>query len=70
MRRGRAGCACRASSDSVNTYARSVVVDPAFLIRLLDKADALHARCREFLRAFAVCRFPGRGRFIDVLDGS
>ena len=38
---------------------RSVVVDSGFLIGLLDESDALHARCRAFLRDY-------RGRFLTT----
>lgn len=38
---------------------RSVVVDSGFLIGLFDESDALHARCRAFLRDY-------RGRFLTT----
>jgi predicted nucleic acid-binding protein len=38
---------------------RNVVVDSGFLIGLFDETDALHSRCREFLRDY-------RGRFITT----
>lgn len=38
---------------------KSVVVDSGFLIGLFDETDALHARCREFLRDY-------RGRFLTT----
>jgi hypothetical protein len=38
---------------------RSVVVDSGFLIGLFDETDALHPRCREFLRDY-------RGRFLTT----
>jgi predicted nucleic acid-binding protein len=38
---------------------RSVVVDSGFLIGLFDETDALHARCRAFLRDY-------RGRFLTT----
>ncbi|MGB5080398.1 MAG: hypothetical protein WBO23_06620 [Burkholderiales bacterium] len=34
---------------------KSAVVDPGFLIGLFDESDALHRRCRAFLR-----EYPGR----------
>jgi predicted nucleic acid-binding protein len=38
---------------------RSVVVDSGFLIGLFDETDALHARCRAFLKDY-------RGRFLTT----
>jgi predicted nucleic acid-binding protein len=38
---------------------RSVVVDSGFLIGLFDESDALHGRCRAFLRDY-------RGRFLTT----
>jgi hypothetical protein len=38
---------------------RSVVVDSAFLVGLFDETDALHGRCRRFLRDY-------RGRFLTT----
>ena len=38
---------------------RSVVVDSGFLIGLFDETDALHERCREFLKDY-------RGRFLTT----
>ena len=38
---------------------RSVVVDSGFLIGLFDESDALHRRCRAFLRDY-------RGRFLTT----
>jgi hypothetical protein len=38
---------------------RSVVVDSGFFIGLFDETDALHRRCREFLRDY-------RGRFLTT----
>lgn len=38
---------------------RSVVVDSGFLIGLFDESDALHERCRAFLRDY-------RGRFLTT----
>jgi len=38
---------------------RSVVVDSGFLIGLFDESDALHVRCRTFLRDY-------RGRFLTT----
>jgi predicted nucleic acid-binding protein len=38
---------------------RSVVVDSGFLIGLFDETDALHARCRGFLKDY-------RGRFLTT----
>lgn len=38
---------------------KSVVVDSGFLIGLFDETDALHGRCREFLRDY-------RGRFLTT----
>jgi predicted nucleic acid-binding protein len=38
---------------------RSVVVDSGFLIGLFDETDALHDRCRDFLRDY-------RGRFLTT----
>jgi hypothetical protein len=38
---------------------RSVVVDSGFLIGLFDESDALHERCRAFLRDY-------RGRFVTT----
>lgn len=38
---------------------RSVVVDSGFLIGLFDESDALHPRCRAFLRDY-------RGRFLTT----
>jgi hypothetical protein len=38
---------------------RSVVVDSGFLIGLFDESDALHMRCRAFLRDY-------RGRFLTT----
>ena len=38
---------------------KSVVVDSGFLIGLFDETDALHARCRGFLRDY-------RGRFLTT----
>jgi len=38
---------------------RSVVVDSGFLIGLFDETDALHKRCREFLKDY-------RGRFLTT----
>ena len=38
---------------------RSVVVDSGFLVGLFDESDALHGRCRTFLRDY-------RGRFLTT----
>ena len=38
---------------------KSVVVDSGFLIGLFDESDALHVRCRQFLRDY-------RGRFLTT----
>ncbi|MEW6688627.1 MAG: hypothetical protein AB1452_05975 [Pseudomonadota bacterium] len=38
---------------------KSVVVDSGFLVGLFDETDALHARCRDFLRDY-------RGRFLTT----
>ena len=38
---------------------KSVVVDSGFLIGLFDETDALHARCRNYLRDY-------RGRFLTT----
>src|SRR5213079_2505588 len=49
----------RARSGSGTTCVRSVVVDSGFLIGLFDETDALHKRCREFLKDY-------RGRFLTT----
>lgn len=38
---------------------KSVVVDSGFLVGLFDETDALHARCRDFLKSY-------RGRFLTT----
>ncbi len=38
---------------------KSIVVDSGFLIGLFDETDALHGRCRAFLRDY-------RGRFLTT----
>lgn len=38
---------------------RNIVVDSGFFIALFDETDALHVRCREFLKGF-------RGRFLTT----